>query len=113
MALAPFLSACGGGSDNASEPLPPTPKLTVPGEAKTPTVPDTASTDTSTDTSTSTSTSTSPTQTTATPTEPSGGTAAPNTGGATPDSPQNDEAPPAGSPAERFEQFCKDNPGAC
>ena len=37
----------------------------------------------------------------------SGGTEAPQ------DSPQNDTPPPSGSPAERFEQFCQENPGAC
>ena len=26
---------------------------------------------------------------------------------------QNDTPPPSGSPAERFEQFCQENPGAC
>jgi hypothetical protein len=29
------------------------------------------------------------------------------------DTPQNDAPPPQGSPAERFEQYCNDNPGAC
>jgi hypothetical protein len=29
------------------------------------------------------------------------------------DSPENDTAPPADSPAERFEEFCNENPGAC
>jgi hypothetical protein len=101
MALVSF-AGCGGDSENAAEPLPPAPKLTVPGESETPTVP-----------ATSTSTSTATTPATPTSTAPSGGTAAPQTGGAQADSPQNDEAPPAGSPAERFEQFCKDNPGAC
>jgi hypothetical protein len=47
-----------------------------------------------------------PTQTA--PSAPSGGTQAPQN-----DTPQNDVAPPKGSPADRFEQFCKDNPGAC
>lgn len=37
----------------------------------------------------------------------SGGTTGPQ------DSPQNDTPPPSGSPAERFEQFCEENPGAC
>ena len=37
----------------------------------------------------------------------SGGTTTPQ------DSPQNDTPPPSGSPAERFEQFCQENPGAC
>jgi hypothetical protein len=37
------------------------------------------------------------------------------TGGAQPppDSEQNDVPPPAGSPAERAERFCEQNPGAC
>jgi len=54
----------------------------------------------------------------------SGGTPAPTTppaggggSGGTPappqDSPQNDTPPPSGSPAEKFEQFCQENPGAC
>jgi len=30
-----------------------------------------------------------------------------------PDAPENDTPPPPGSPAERFEDFCNDNPGAC
>jgi hypothetical protein len=29
------------------------------------------------------------------------------------DTPENDSPPPEGSPAERFEQYCDDNPGAC
>jgi hypothetical protein len=113
--IALVVSGCGGGSKNAAEPLPTAPTLTVPGESKTPTI--TKSTDTTTtDTSTTTSTATTPTQTTAAPsnpTTPSGGAAAPQTGGATPDTQQNDQAPPANSPASKFEQFCKDNPGAC
>jgi hypothetical protein len=118
-ALLPSLAACGGGgSTKASEPLPTTaPALTVPGDSKTPKVENTA-TDTTTSTSTSTSPATTPapTQTTAAPSNPStpqGGAAAPATGGATPDSPQNDTSPPANSPASKFEQFCKENPGAC
>lgn len=30
-----------------------------------------------------------------------------------PDSPENDTPPPAGSPAERFERECEQNPAAC
>ena len=116
-ALVPFLVACGGGSENASEPLPTTaPTLTVPGESKTPTITKSTESDTGTDTSTSTATTTTPAQaptTTSNPSTPQGGAAAPQTGGATPDSPQNDQQPPAGTPASKFEQFCKDNPGAC
>ena len=29
------------------------------------------------------------------------------------DSPENDQPPPRDSPAERFEEFCEQNPGAC
>lgn len=118
-ALAPFLAACGGGSKNAAEPLPTTPALTVPGETKAPTVRPRAkrtTTETSTSTTPATTTpATTPAQTTTqtTPAAPSGGAAAPQTGGATPDTQQNDQAPAAGSPASKFEQFCKDNPGAC
>src|SRR3954447_23497970 len=92
-ALAPFLAAGGGTSHNASEPLPTTPTLTVPGESKTPTVTRTSKT-TTTDTTTTTSTTTAtPTQTapaTTNPSTPSGGAAAPQTGGASPDTQQND-----------------------
>ncbi len=58
---------------------------------------------TSTDTTTST-----PTQTATTPSGGSGGAQTPQN-----DTPQHDVAPPQGSPADKFEQFCKDNPGAC
>ena len=118
-ALVPFLAACGGGSENASEPLPTTaPTLTVPGETKTPEVDNSSTTEAETTTTddSSTATSTAPTQTTATPSNPSapsGGAQAPATGGATPDTPDNDQPPAEGSPAEKFEDFCKDNPGAC
>jgi hypothetical protein len=48
------------------------------------------------------------TQTQTTPSQSGGGAQAPQS-----DTPQNNTAPPKGSPAGRFEQFCKDNPGAC
>ncbi len=41
----------------------------------------------------------------------SGGT--PSQGSPQQDSPQNDTPPPRGSPEERFENFCEENPGAC
>jgi hypothetical protein len=44
-------------------------------------------------------------------TETSGGTQAPQP--QPQDSPQNDTPPPKGTPAERFEQFCDENPDAC
>jgi len=117
-ALLPFLAACGGGSKNAAEPLPTkAPTLTVPGDSKTPTVDNSATSSSAlpTDTSTTTATTTTPAPATtqANPSTPQGGAQAPATGGATPDSPTNDQAPPADSPASKFEQFCKENPGAC
>jgi hypothetical protein len=54
------------------------------------------------------SSDTTPTQTQTTATQPTGGSASPQQ-----DTQQHDVAPPKGSPANRFEQFCKDNPGAC
>jgi hypothetical protein len=42
--------------------------------------------------------------------ESSGGAQAP---AAPQDTQQNDVPPPRGSPAQRFEQFCQQNPGAC
>jgi hypothetical protein len=63
---------------------------------------DSASTDTGTTDSTGTDTATTP--------DTSGGTAAPDPGT---DSPENDTAPPAGSDAEQFEDFCAQNQGAC
>jgi hypothetical protein len=112
-ALAAVLVGCGGGSKTA-QPLPRAPTLTVPGEKTTPAVPKRAKT--TTDTTTSAATSTAPTPTASAPPNPStpaGGAAPPQTGGASPNTQQNDQSPPAGSPAQKFEQFCKDNPGAC
>jgi hypothetical protein len=62
-----------------------------------------------------------PTQTETTPPEPTepaptpddGGTPAPEPEPPPPDTPENDTPPPPDSPAERFEEFCNDNPGAC
>ena len=42
-----------------------------------------------------------------TPGNSGGGAAAPQ------DTETNDTPPPSGSPAERFERFCEENPGAC
>ena len=52
---------------------------------------------------------------TSAPSAPPAGTGGGGTGGtpAPQDSPQNDTPPPSGSPAERFEEFCQKNPGAC
>jgi hypothetical protein len=55
-----------------------------------------------------TATTPSETQTQPAPAQPNGGAAAPQS-----DTEQHDVPPPKGSPAQRFEQFCKQNPGAC
>jgi hypothetical protein len=69
---------------------------------------DSGTTDQKTTSTDTTTTAPAQTQTQTSPSAPSGGTPAPQN-----DTPQNDVAPPKGSPADRFEQFCKDNPGAC
>jgi hypothetical protein len=51
-----------------------------------------------------------PPETAAAPDESGGGATAPPTEA---DGPTNDTAPPAGSDAEQFEDFCAQNPGAC
>jgi hypothetical protein len=51
-----------------------------------------------------------PPETAAAPEDTGGGATAPPTEA---DGPTNDTAPPAGSDAEQFEDFCAQNPGAC
>jgi hypothetical protein len=112
------VAGCGGGSEQSAETVPPPPELTVPGDTGA-TIPDTTET-TPTETTPSTGTGQS------TPGGQTGGQGAPGTGtggtnnGGTPsggtqapDNPQNDTAPAPGSPPDKFEKFCKENPGAC
>jgi hypothetical protein len=87
------LTACGGDEESEPATSPKRPELTVPGGGGT----DPATT-------TETAPGTQPPAQTAPPTAPTG---------TTPDSPGADAPPPAGSPAERFEKFCDENPGAC
>jgi hypothetical protein len=86
------LAAGCGGDDEADNP-PALPDLTVPRETAPPA------------TETLPQTETSPPATTPSAIVPDTTTA--------PDSPQNDTPPPTDTPAERFEQFCNENPGAC
>jgi hypothetical protein len=73
----------------------------------------TGSTDTGTTTG-STGGTTAPTTTAPSTTDgTSGGTAAPTTPSTTDDTATNDQAPPAGSDAQQFENFCEQNAGAC
>jgi hypothetical protein len=86
--------AAGCGGDDESDNPPPRPDLTVPRETAPPPA-----------TETLPQTETSPAQTTPPATVPETQSA--------PDSPQNDTPPPTDTPAQRFEQFCNENPGAC
>ncbi len=95
------VAGCGGDDESSAETTPALPELTVPqGERTAPPEP--------------------PTETTPDP-PPATETVPPSTGGGTPapeptppqDTPENDTPPPADSPAERFEDFCNENPGAC
>ena len=103
LAIAALAVAGCGGDDESAQTTPTKPELTVPGGSD-PGLDGTTGTD-ETDTGTDTG---------------SGGTAAPPAQAPTTppaqqpqDSPQNDQPPPAGSPAQRFENFCDENPGAC
>jgi hypothetical protein len=97
LAFAVGAAGCGG-DDEASQKPPKPPELTVPRGTRT------QQETTGTETTRQTAPSGAP------QTEGSGG--APSRS-APQDSPQNDSAPPKGSPAERFERFCDENPGAC
>ena len=106
LALAALLLAgCGGDDEPADETTPALPNLTVPQG----------------DTGETVEPPPAPVPDPATETLPPVETVPPSTGGGTPapeaepppDSPENDAPPPEDSPAERFEEFCNENPGAC
>jgi hypothetical protein len=121
--LALVVAGCGGSSVAYREVPGGPPELKVPGNAEgfesgatpTPTVdPDATETPdpdaTETPTPESTDTGEAPTgDTGAAEGTTEGGTEAP----ATPDTEATDTAPPAGSDAEAFEDYCAENPGAC
>jgi hypothetical protein len=94
------VAGCGGDDDDDDEATTiPTIPLSVPGE-------ETSTVDESTDTTVDTVPD-------ATPTPAPAPAPAPTPAPVTPDSPDNDTPPPAGSEAEQFENFCAENPGAC
>jgi hypothetical protein len=95
------------GDTSASGDATPTPTPTATAEPGGTTAPDSQSGSTGTAPSTSAGTGT--TGTTGTSGTDSGGASAP----AQQDSASNDTAPPAGSDAQQFEDFCAQNPGAC
>lgn len=97
LALSAGLAACGGGDDKAGETTT-APVLTIP-ESKPET--ETETTPAETDTAPANAPSGSEGQ--------GGGTSAPPPTTTTPTS----TGPAPGTPESRFEQFCKENPGAC
>src|SRR4051794_17686451 len=126
LAFAVVVVGCGGDDSLAPQVPGPPADVTVPDSGQSPTEAaasaqdrassqDSASNSDSTSSDSSTSTDdTGTTDSTGTDTgttgDTSGGTAAPDTGT---DSPQNDTAPPSGSDAQQFEDFCAQNQGAC
>jgi hypothetical protein len=96
-----MLLGCGGDDEPAADTAP-VPELDIPQTDETEPPP----TETETET-----TAPEPTDTTPAP-EDDGGTTAPEQEAPT-DTPDNDAPPPEDSPAERFEEFCNENPGAC
>jgi len=94
------VAGCGGDDDDDEATTIPTIPLSVPGD-------ETSTVDESTDT-----VDTVP-EATPTPTPAPAPTPTPTPTPVTPDSPDNDTPPPAGSEAEQFENFCTENPGAC
>jgi hypothetical protein len=106
---ASLLAACGGDDEPSSQSVT-KPDLTVPQDE---TGPGSSTTDTSDTTDTSTDTVTSPDAPLDQPNPDNGGVPAPDSNQPPPDTPSNDAPPKPGSPADRFEQFCAQNPGAC
>jgi len=104
-------TGCGGGDEGQSR-EPRTPELTVPGEPAADESPRRERPRERTTTEATTQPLEQPPPATTTP---SGGAQAPTTPTPEPpaDTPQNDAPPPSGSAAEKFEDFCDENPGAC
>jgi hypothetical protein len=93
------LASCGGDDEPSTNTARELPDLSLPTTTRTtpPTVDRTAPATTTVDPATETLPEEGPTTT---PRPPA-------------DTPENDAPPPEGSPAERFEQYCNENPGAC
>jgi hypothetical protein len=96
LSLAVLSAGCGGDQESSADPPPEAPELTIPETDQAPPPP--------TDTTPTTETTPPPTD---------GGTPTPPPAETPTDTPENDTPPPQDSPAERFERFCNDNPGAC
>ena len=96
--MAVALAGCGGDDESATETTRELPDLALPTTTEAaPPVTETPPTTTSVDPATETLPEEGPAPT---QTQPQ-------------DSPENDAPPPGDSPAERFEEYCNENPGAC
>jgi hypothetical protein len=101
--VAVVLAGCGGGdSEPATDTARQLPDLSIPTTRTSPPVTETtpSTTPTTVDPGTETLPMEGPTTTSTTPETPD-------------DTPTTDTPPPEGSPAQRFEQYCNENPGAC
>ena len=115
--VAGALAACGGDDEPGTPTDSAKPELTVPGESTSSETTDPESTESTESTGTAPSEAP-PTGPMDQPNPGNGGVPAPDSnnpsgGQRAPDSPDNDTPPEPGSPQERFEQFCAENPGAC
>jgi len=95
------IAGCGGDDEPSTNTARELPDLAIPTTTAPATPPAAEETTPSTPTTVDPATETLPEEgPTTTPTTPA-------------DTPENDAPPPSDSPAERFEQYCNDNPGAC
>jgi hypothetical protein len=109
LCAASILAGCGGDSESSSQDVT-TPNLTVPQQAN---GPDSSSTDKTGTTEATTDTAPAPEAPLDQANPGNGGVPAPDNNRQPEDTPSNDTPPKPGSPADRFEQFCAQNPGAC
>ena len=111
--LAPLLLAACGGDDEPSPEEVKKPELTVPQDEESTDTTETTEPEAETGTEGDGGSADGPMDQ---PNPGNGGVPAPDNNEPAPeprDSPANDTPPEPGSPAERFEQFCAQNPGAC
>ena len=95
--LVAALAGCGGDDEPAAEAPRELPDLAIPTTETTPPVTETAPATTTVDPATETLPLEGPEQAPETPE----------------DTPENDSPPPEDTPAQRFEEYCDENPGAC
>jgi hypothetical protein len=104
-----FVAGCGGDDETTATPTPAANTTTEP----TPGTTSSETTQTTTETDTNDSGGVEPTDQEPTETETDGGVAPTPADPDQPDSQDNDLPPEPGSPAEAFENYCRQHPGAC